>query len=187
MTHSRPEAHDALGRRFTALGCEPFRSSLLSEPLRGNYDYPLTTAYEFARAYCAKAGRTDQLERIAIGYYSNAGFQASAALRDRSHLIAVSAGMPVLLFAAFSDVFRSTNPLSVEHDSPYTEVLDPGDYRFPLPRQHRGSAARHSMARSLPCASPCRLRNLLLAFSRRPNSLTADNPSDRIPAVIEAL
>jgi hypothetical protein len=131
------ESADAQARRrltglFRQVGCKPFNYSLLSEAIRGNYAYPHTIAYEFARAYCRKSGRAEQFPRIAIDYYADAGLQASAAMRGDAQLIAVSAGVPVLLLAVFFEVFRSTHPFSVEYDSPDAESTEAGDYRLPL-------------------------------------------------------
>lgn len=127
-----PPARRQLTRLFRQVGCRPFNYSLLSEAIRGNYAYPHAVAYEFARAYCRKCGRTDQFQRFAIDYYADAGFQASAAMGGDAQLIAISAGVPVLLLAAFFEVFRSTHPFAVDYDSPDVEGPEPGDYRFPL-------------------------------------------------------
>jgi hypothetical protein len=108
----------------------PFHYGLISEALRGIYDYPHSIAYEFARAYCVKSGRGAEIPQIAIDYYTDGRFRASAITQTDVHLIAVSAGTPALLTALFFEVFRSTHPFSEEYE--VEEDVSPGDYRFPL-------------------------------------------------------
>lgn len=110
---TNPATQTNLHTLLQELRRDPFHCSLISEPLRGLYDYPHIIAYEFARAYCTKSGHPHQIPNIAIEYYADARFQASAITRGDAHLITVSAGVPALLTALFFEVFRSTHLVEV--------------------------------------------------------------------------
>jgi hypothetical protein len=126
-----PAAQAELLGLFRDLRRDPFHYGLMSEALRGVYDYPHSIAYEFARAYCVKSGRAHEIAQIAIEYYTDTRFQARAITRGDAHLITVSAGTPALLTALFFEVFRSTHPLADEYTAA-EEDIEAGDYRFPL-------------------------------------------------------
>jgi hypothetical protein len=114
------------------LGRHSFKYTGLNDAVRPIYEIAHGMAYEFARAYCHKSGRAQHLKKIAIDYYADTAFQATAYTKHDTHFIAVSAGVPVLLLTLFFEVFKYTNPFAATYSSANEEDNEPGDYRFPL-------------------------------------------------------
>jgi hypothetical protein len=109
----------------------PFDYRGLSDEIRPTYAEPHAMAYQLATAYSRKAGCLDRVGRIAIDYYADTEFNASAATIGDVHVIGVSAGVPVLLTALFFDLLKSTNPFAIHYTASHGDP-EPGDFRFPI-------------------------------------------------------
>jgi hypothetical protein len=103
----------------------------LSDEIRPTYAEPHAMAYQLATAFCRKAECPDRIGRIAIDYYADTEFNASAATIGDVHVIGVSAGVPVLLTALFFDLLKSTNPFAIDYTASNGDP-EPGDFRFPI-------------------------------------------------------